>query len=449
MSTIVESLVIEGSFFTAPSTATVEFSEHSLVCIDHNGWIERIVNPDEPDFETLRLTALHHDRLLTLAKNEYLLPGFIDLHIHAPQWPQAGLALDRPLNEWLDQYTFPLEARYQDAQFARQVYEQLVPELLANGTTMALYFGTIHNPANLILAKAAIKFGQRALIGKVAMDNPAQTPAYYRDADSQVALQQTEQFIQQIEALKTRTSGDVTAVITPRFVPSCTDETLQGLGQLAKHYNLPVQSHCSESIWEHQYAIDRFGMHDAQVLDQFGLLTSKSIMAHATQLDDEDTILFRQRGTAVAHCPISNAYFGNGVLPVNRLLAQHNKVGLGSDISGGYSPSLYENSRQAVQAARMLEDGVDSRLAPTKRGVSHSRISMQTAFYLATTGGANSLNISAGQIKVGKQADLQVVQDQSAQFSTAAPDILARLMYQTNRNNINKVFVGGQLVHQN
>lgn len=442
-------LVIEGSFFTAMTSTTVNFKHHQLICIDESGMIARIIDHTETDFNVVRASALRQDQLLTLASDEYLLPGFIDLHIHAPQWPQAGLALDRPLNEWLNQYTFPLEARYQDPQFAHQVYEQLVPELLANGTTTALYFGTIHNAANLILAKAAIKFGQRAYIGKVAMDNPDQTPAFYRDASSQVALQQTEQFIHQIQTLQTSTGGHVAPVITPRFVPSCTDETLQGLGQLAHHYDLPIQSHCSESDWEHQYAIDRFGLHDAQVLDKFGLLTDRAVMAHGTQLTKPDADLFAQRGVAIAHCPISNAYFGNGVLPVHELLNQHNKVGLGSDISGGYSASLYENSRQAVQASRMLEDGVDTSLSPSKRGVAGSRISMTTAFYLATIGGAASLNIPAGQIEIGKQADLQVVQDQSAQFSAAPLDVLARIMYQTNRNNIKQVFVGGQLVHQN
>lgn len=442
-------LVIEGSFFTAMTATTVNFKHHQLICIDESGMIARIIDHNEADFKVVRASALRQDQLLTLASDEYLLPGFIDLHIHAPQWPQAGLALDRPLNEWLNQYTFPLEARYQDPQFAHQVYEQLVPELLANGTTTALYFGTIHNAANLILAKAAIKFGQRAYIGKVAMDNPDQTPAFYRDASSQVALQQTEQFIHQIQTLQTSTGGHVAPVITPRFVPSCTDETLQGLGQLAHHYDLPIQSHCSESDWEHQYAIDRFGLRDAQVLDKFGLLTDRSVMAHGTQLTKQDADLFVQRGVAIAHCPISNAYFGNGVLPVHKLLNQHNKVGLGSDISGGYSASLYENSRQAVQASRMLEDGVDTNLGSNKRGVAGSRISMKTAFYLATMGGAASLNIPAGQIEIGKQADLQVVQDQSAQFSAAPLDVLARIMYQTNRNNIKQVFVGGQLVHQN
>lgn len=147
-------------------------------------------------------------------------------------------------------------------------------------------------------------------------------------------------------------------MITPRFVPSCTDGTLAGLGKLAQKYDLPIQSHVSESNWEHQYAIDRFGIHDAEVLDRFGLLTDKTVLAHGTQLTEADAKLLHERGTALAHCPISNAYFGNGVLPVKQLLAAGNEVGLGTDISGGYSPSLYDNIRHAVALSQVRTDGV-------------------------------------------------------------------------------------------
>ncbi len=211
----VESLVIEGSFFSASKSTVVNYKHHSLISIDQNGMIDRVINEHQEDYDQVRKRADHAGRLIELQPDEYLLPGFIDLHVHAPQWPQAGLALDRPLNEWLNHYTFPLEARYQDSQFAQHVYEQLVPELLANGTTTALYFGTIHNSANLILAKAAVKFGQRAFIGKVAMDNPEQTPSYYRDESSQAALSQTDEFIQKMESLQQQTGGHITPVITP------------------------------------------------------------------------------------------------------------------------------------------------------------------------------------------------------------------------------------------
>lgn len=158
-----------------------------------------------------------------------------------------------------------MEAKFKDKEYAEKIYYSLIKELLANGTTTGLFFGSIHNEANLILAKICAQLGQRAFIGKVAMDNPEQTPDYYRDQNSQVALQQTEKFIQAMFDLQNQTKAEITPVITPRFVPSCIEETLQGLGQLAKKYSLPIQSHCSESIWEDHYAIEHYKIGRAHV----------------------------------------------------------------------------------------------------------------------------------------------------------------------------------------
>jgi len=348
--------------------------------------------------------------------------------------------LDKPLNEWLNTYTFPLESKFKNLEFAEKVYQNLVAELLANGTTTGLYFGSIHTDANLILAKICGYLGQRAFIGKVVMDNPEQTPDYYRDASSEVALSETEVFIQQMLDLHQQTGADITPVITPRFVPSCTEETLRGLGQLAQQYDLPIQSHCSESLWEDQYAIDHFKLRDAQVLDKYGLLTDKAVMAHGTQLSDTDLTLFEQRQTSLAHCPISNAYFGNSVMRVNEVITKNINVGLGTDISGGFSLSIYRNMQQAIMSSQMLQDS----------GQKQARLSAANAFYLATIGGADALHINSGQIKVGFKADLQIVQDQYFAVSSNEPqEIFERLVYHTNKENIKQVYVSGKLVHNN
>ena len=383
---------------------------------------------------------MDNDILKQIPKGSYLLPGFTDLHIHAPQWPQAGLALDKPLNEWLNTYTFPLEAKFRDLQYAKKVYQSLIKELLANGTTTGLFFGSVHTDANLVLAKVCAKLGQRAFIGKVAMDNPDQTPDYYRDESSQVALEETETFILKMQALQEQTNADITPVITPRFVPSCTDETLQGLGDLAKKYDLPIQSHCSESIWEDHYATERFNLRDAEVLNKFGLLTDKSVMAHGTQLSDSDLDLFEQTQTAIAHCSISNAYFGNSVMRVHDAYQKNVKIGLGTDISGGFSPSIYRNMQQAIMSSQMLQDSSQK----------PARLSASNVFYLATIGGANALHINSGQIKAGFKADLQIVQDQYFELSSNNSDeIFERLVYHTNKENIKQVYVAGNLVHDN
>jgi guanine deaminase len=190
-------------------------------------------------------------------------------------------------------------------------------------------------------------------------------------------------------------------------------------------------------------------MHDAVTLDHFGLLTHRAVMAHGTQLTHEDMGLLKERQTALAHCPISNAYFGNGVLPVHYLLAAGNRLGLGSDISGGYTPSLYHNIRQAVKSSRMLEDGVDSKRPASERGVAASRITVTNAFYLATVGGARALNIKSGQIKAGYRADLQVVSAHSSFTPLSTQDVFERLLYQTEAADIRGVYVNGHLVYEN
>ncbi|MEN2324629.1 guanine deaminase [Lentilactobacillus otakiensis] len=429
---------------TSTDPASIRCREHQLICIDSEGYIEQVVDESDADFSTVKQHAADNDTLVQLKTDEYLLPGFIDLHVHAPQWPNAGVALDQPLNEWLDTYTFPLEAKYQDTAFAKRVYDDLVAELIGNGTTTALYFGTTHNPANSELAMACITHHQRGFIGKVAMDNPDQTPEYYRDASAQSAVADTESFIQQLTELNQTADIKQTPVITPRFVPSCTPESLKGLGELAKKYDLPVQSHCSESDWENGYALEHYHMRDAEVLDQYGLLTDKSVMAHGTLLNQSDLDTFKDRGVAIAHCPISNVYFGNAVLPVSKLLHQDVKVGLGTDLSGGYSPSLYQNIRQAVISSRMLHDGVNAELSPEERGTDNQPISAKNGFYLATVGGAKSLHLKTGQIKAGYLADLQVVKSPLRAFEDENMEtVFEKIMYHASKSDIKRVYVQG------
>lgn len=441
-------LVISGTYFTAHDPDHVRNVKDALIMIDDAGMIRRILKPGDQEYQQERDKARQQDRLVQLQPGQYILPGFVDLHVHAPQWPQAGLALDLPLAQWLNHYTFPLEAKFSDPAYAQKVYHDFVHTLLAHGTTAAMMFGTIHFAANMTLAKEAVKQGLRGFVGQVVMDNPDQTPKYYRNSSAAEALQSTEKFIQAVFDLQKQTKQTIEPVITPRFVPSCTDEALFGLGRLAHQYDLPVQSHLSESNWEHGYAIERFGQHDTAVMDHFGLLTNRAVMAHGTQLTKGDWQTLRERQTAIAHCPISNIYFGNGVLPVKRLLTLHNELGLGSDISGGYTPSLYHNARQAVKSSQQLTDGVDNQLPSEKRGVKNSRITMANAFYMATRGGAQALHLKSGAIQEGFAADLQIVKMHPALMPLTAADVFQRLMYQTEQSDIQKVFVAGQKVYE-
>lgn len=447
--------VFQGTAFTARSPKEIDMLKDYLFCVNAEGVIAKTIAPDAPDYETIRQQYADQGRYQLLEQSQYLLPGFVDLHVHAPQWAQSGTALDVPLYDWLHAHTFPLESKFADLDFAAEVYDDLVATLLANGTTTALYFATIHKQSSLLLAEICAKKGQRGLVGKVVMDDPAQNPEYYRDADTSSALADTEAFIVAVKELAKNVKQGVYPVVTPRFIPSCTDEALTGLGALAAKYDTHIQSHCSESDWEHGYVLDRLGKRDAVALRDFGLLGDKSVMAHCNLLDEDDAALFAATGTAIGHCPISNVYFSNSVLPLARWLEKGVEIGLGSDISGGYSPSLYDNARQAVISSRMLEEGVDPALPADTRGVPSSRIAIDEAFYLATAGGGEALSLPIGRLAEGYAWDAQIVDIALAGaklpvFGGDVPpqEIFQKIMYLARPENIREVWVQGERVHQ-
>ena len=444
--------IIKASFFHSPKYGDIEFLKQALVFVSSNGIISKVIRQDDENY--LELLEKHSkDNNFFDFKDKIILPGFIDLHIHAPQWPQAGLALDDELSYWLNNFTFPLESKYQDLDYAREVYSDLVKTLLANGTTSAMYFGTIHNEATLELAKICASYGQRGFVGKVVMDDKTMNPDFYRDNSTKEAIENTEKFIIDVQTLAKDVFQGVYPVITPRFVPSCTDNALLELGKLAKKYNCYIQSHCSESDWEHNFVIDRFGKRDSEVLDQFGLLTDKSIMAHGNFIDSDDADIFKKKKSSVCHCPISNSYFANAVFPVNQLKKQGLNICLGTDISGGFSPSLYDNIKHSVMASRMLNDGVDNKLSADNRGTNNAKVSVFEAFYLATTGGGEALKLPLGIFKEGYICDFQVIDINSPNnklpnFLDNEEDkhLLQKILYLSTSENIREVWVQGKQI---
>lgn len=438
---------IIGTFFHAPTREKLEVLENVLIRVDDTGTITAVFAAADPArAEAERKLG---DRLTRLPAGHYGLPGLVDLHIHAPQYPQLGLALDEPLEVWLQKYTFPLEARYADLDFARERYTVLVNDLLATGTTTALYFATQHEPATKLLADICIEKGQRALVGKVVMDDPAACPEYYRDDSAETAVAETRAVIDHIRTHPENGAGRVLPVITPRFIPSCTDEALQGLGALAQECGCHVQTHCSESDWAHGHVLSRFGITDAAALDSFGLLTRKSVLAHSNFLTDDDMDRLSSRGAAVAHCALSNIYFANSVFPLRHALEKGVHVGLGTDISGGPSGSMFEAVRTTVQSSRMLAEGTDPALPADKRGRPNSAINLVTAFHLATSGGGVALDLPIGILAPGYRFDVLAV-DTNARAGairlfdeTSLAAVFEKLIYGTTRANIAHVWVDG------
>ena len=445
--------VLRGTLLHTPVLGSVEILENALIAVDNRGQIAAVTSPGKPDYVKLEQAAGQAGKLKQLSAQEYLLPGLIDTHVHAPQWPQLGKALDRPLDEWLQQYTFPLEARYADLEFAERVYRNLVHTLIANGTTTALYYATIHLEASKRLAEICLEQGQRALVGKIAMDNPEQCPEYYRDASAGQGLEDTERFMEQVLDMPGNAGKRVRPVITPRFIPACTDELLRGLGDLAQRSGCHVQTHCSEGDWEHGYVLERHGTTDTHSLDGFGLLTPRTVLAHCDFINEGDMGVIKGAETGIAHCPLSNLYFANAVFPARKALDRGLQVSLGTDIAGGANPGILHNCQMAVTASRVLEDGVNPDLPPAERGTAGTRIDFREAFWMATTGGGEALGLKVGKFVEDYAFDAIIV-DTSVPDSNLiiwedmdrSDDILQKIIYNADRRNIRRVWVQGELL---
>jgi guanine deaminase len=398
-------LVVVGTAYHAPTAQHLEVLNGVAIVVAHDGVITAVHPASSP--EAREAMAVAH-RVERLPDTQRLLPGLVDLHIHAPQWPQLGTGLDLPLERWLFEYTFPLEARYADEAFADEVWAHMVPALLAHGTTTAVYFASIHEAATRLLAERCVRHGQRAFVGRVAMDHPEATPQWYRDGSPGLGIAASER---SIEAIRSAAGAGalVQPIITPRFVPACTDELLGGLGKLAEAMGVSVQTHCSESDWEHSAVLSRFGKSDTMVLRDLGLLRQNTVLAHCNHVGDDDLVAIASADAGVAHCPLSNSYFANAVFPARRAIERGVKVGLGSDVAGGAHPGLLGQCSMAVAASRLLEDGVDHRIEASRRGVPGSRLDTVAAFHLATAGGADVLGIRVGRFLPGYHFDAFIV----------------------------------------
>lgn len=443
---------ILGTLMHTPVLGEIEVLDKALITVGDDGVIAEVISPGDDGYDQALAEARGRGNLLELGRHQYLLPGLVDLHIHAPQWPQLGKALHLPLYDWLQTCTFPLEAKYADLVFADRVYGSLVPSLLASGTTTAVYFATAHLPATEHLARHCLEHGQRALVGKVVMDDPAECPDYYRDTSAEQALHDTVHLIDFVRGLPGNQRDLVRPAVTPRFIPSCTDAALEGLGAIAHEHQCHIQTHCSESDWEHGFVLKRHGKSDTESLDGFGLITRHTVLAHANFIGDGDMDLIGRRGAGIAHCPLSNYYFSNAVFPLRAALDKGLHVGLGTDISGGPSGSMLDSCRQAVAASRALEDGVDPSLEADRRGRSDSRIDFRHAFWLATAGGGETLDLKIGKFEAGYCFDAILIDADAPDSGLMVwddlddmEDVFQKIVYTAGRGNIRKVWTDGVL----
>ncbi|XP_063608766.1 guanine deaminase-like [Penaeus indicus] len=376
---------------------------------------------------------------ITMTQSQFLMPGFVDTHIHAPQFPNNGIHLDLPLLDWLDNYTFPTEAKFADGEFARYVYGAAVDRLLRCGTTTASYFGSLHLEGTKILGDTVLARGQRALVGKVNM--LMNCPSYYQEASIEDSLRETEEFILYIKNLN---SELVLPIVTPRFAPTCPKEQMEGLAQLAAKHDCHIQSHICESQSEIDWVQELFPWSTsyANVYDTVGLLTDKTVMAHGVWLKDEEVALLKEHDTGVAHCPNSNISLKSGLCDVQRLLRAGLKIGLGTDCSGGYSPSILNSLRQAVLVSKALSTMTEG----------YESITLKEAFRLATLGGAKVVRMEdrIGNFEVGKEFDALLIDTEATGtpldifLEDKIEEKVEKFLYNGDDRNILQVYVAGK-----
>ncbi len=441
---------IQGNAFFSVDFNTIKYISNGIFCVNKEGYIDEVYEEGHKDYDLVRFMYLKSGKLRILSDLEVMLPGFVDLHIHASQWPQAGTALDSPLETWLGEYTFPLESRFKDLEFANEIYRDVVNTTLRHGTTTAMYFATVDRESSILLASLCGELGQRSLIGKVAMDDPNSNAEFYRDNSPEGAVYETEKFINNILEIQNLYKQNVYPVVTPRFIPSCTSEALAGLGMLAKKYDVHIQTHCSESDWAHQFVKEKYGVNDAQALDNFGLITNKTIIAHAPFLEPDDLKIIADKKTTIAHSPLSNAYFANSVLPFRDFSSNGVNIGMATDISGGYSPSMYQSIRQAVISSRMLQEGVNPSLPRDERGRAGSSITINNAFYSATVAGGIALNLPIGKLEKGYSFDVQIINIENnipRFYKEKKPeDLLHKILLLSESSNIKELWIQGRRV---
>ncbi|XP_072244282.1 guanine deaminase [Leuresthes tenuis] len=432
--------VYRGTFVHSTQQTALQILEDALLGVNTEGKIAFIGEGKE--LQRLSQTfGFSTSEVTELAKHEFFIPGMIDTHIHASQYSYAGTALDLPLLQWLNTYTFPVESRFKDLEFAQKVYTQVVKRTLRNGTTTACYFATIHTDASLLLGQIANDFGQRALVGKVCMDRNNSVKHYKETI--QESQDETYRFIKE---LSKKEYPLVKPVVTPRFAPSCTEALLVQLGAIAKNNNLHIQSHISENTEELKLVQELFPDSESytDVYHKCNLLTDKTVMAHGCHLSDKELALFRETGTSLSHCPNSNFSLCSGVLDVRNVLNHKVKLGLGTDVAGGYSSSMLDAVRRALDASKVL----------TIQNPDHETLTFEEVFRLATLGGSQALSLDdqTGNFEVGKDFDALRVNVAASDgpidlIQHEAPKLLLeKFLNLGDDRNIVEVFVAGRKV---
>ena len=350
--------------------------------------------------------------------DKLLIPAMNDMHVHAPQVHNQGVAMDLELLPWLQNYTFPEEAKYADVKYAERMYRRFLHTQWLFGTMRSVVFGTVHTESTRKLMQLYQEAGMGAMVGKVAMNRNC-PDELCEDVDAYIAGQERliDEFNVQCSTFNVQRSTFnvqrsmfnvqrpplVRPIITPRFVPSCTPELLKACGELAQKYQLPVQSHLSENTseiaWVAELEPESKSYGDAY--NRYGLFgQTPTIMAHCVWTAGSELELMKKNGVMVAHCPTSNFNLSSGMAPVRNLLDAGIRIGLGSDISGGHDLNMFRMLVYAIQVSKMQY----------QQNHDKTFLTLPEIFWIATKS-AGSFFGKVGSFEPGYEFDALVIDD--------------------------------------
>jgi len=368
-------------------------------------------------------------------RSKWLLPGFVDAHVHFPQTSMIA-AHGAQLLEWLTDYAFPTEKCFADPVFAGQIADFFLRELLRNGTTTALVLGSVHASSVDALAQRASGIGLRLILGKVLMDRNA--PADLCDTP-ETAYTESLALIERWHG-----QGRLSYAITPRFAPSCSPAQLEVAGELLRqHPSVYLHTHLAENRNELAWVASLFPerRNYTDVYEHFGLIGPRSVFAHGIYLEPSELQVLSERGATVAFCPTSNLFLGSGLFPLHTVRAAGVQVAVGTDVGAGTSFNLLRTLSEGYKVLQL-------------QGVA---LGVHAALYLATLGGARGLGLDdeIGSLEPGKMADFVLLDGESTPLlalrssaARSADDALFALLMLADDRAIAATYVAGRAVHE-
>lgn len=416
--------ILKGHLIDTTSDSKFRIMENGYLVIEGGRIVGRF--QDLPDIYANISVLDYGDRLL--------IPGLTDLHIHAPQFTFRSNGMDLELLDWLNTHTFPEESKYRDITYASLCYAHFVRELKESMTTRACIFATLHLHATLLLMQMLEDSGLITFVGKVNMDR--NSPDYLVEESAKKSLEDTLLWLERCKGL-----NNTKPIVTPRFIPSCSDELMRGLADIAKKHRLGMQSHLSENPKEVEWVASlcpdsKFYLDAYEKRGHLSEEQKKSvIMAHCVYSGEREMQMLKDREVFVAHCPQSNTGLSSGIAPIRAFLNRGIRVGLGSDIAGGHSISMLRIAADAVDVSKLRWRLVDAKLKP---------LTVAESFALATRGGGAYFG-KVGAFDAGFEADVVVLDDAAIRSVVARSleDRIERAVYLSENCKVTTKYVRG------